>query len=625
MSAPRNSLRPWVIGLGLPAVGLAGYLLLADTPWDAARESAERIAAGKRARPEADFVTALWITAAANLSLVMALLATVRLWAPRLKLGPGRGFDGIDRPRRGFWICLGAVILLGGAARLPLASGSLWWDELWGIKYSIVGYYIGEEDAPVEDRHFAESNWRRALWYYTRPTNHPAASFPARLSHVVWKAVARPEAPHAFSDLAVRFPNFLASLGAVAAVALVGARGGMPAGGLMAALVLAIHPWAIRHGVDLRGYSWVMLWTAAGLLWLLAVFRAGRSRWWAWWGLGINQALLVWSFPHAVFVAMGLFGAAVVLIMRGWEGRRDRLAALGRLLLVNVAAGMLFIQVFSPNLLQMSRWLDEVNANHNEHAIGADLLKELVFDLFGGGQRVWELANLGDAGWAIWLAVVGLAGAVIVGIFRWWRLQREMGIALTALLISGAALLAAFAVSGTFFYPRFSIFIVIPFALLLGAVCAPTRGEGGAMLVGRIGLFAAFLGLTAPQSRSLLSFPFSPFREVAERVLEIESREAGAVIFVVYGHGAEMMPLYAPEARSAVSLAELETLAAEARAKDARLLVAYGYPAFNRVEVPDGFLWLDDRERFAVVDSWEGIDPDSSQTLLEWRGDSARE
>ncbi len=639
MNATRPPLRPWLIGLGIIAAGLAAYLLLADNPWDAARETAERLEAGKRARPEADFVTGLWIAAAVNLVVVLALLGTVKIWAPKLALAPVENgkfaFPAGSRWMAGFWLGLLALLFLGGSLRYPLASDSLWWDELWGIKYGVVGYYIGEEDEPLEDRFFAEANWRRALWYYTRPTNHPAASFPARISHVIWKQFAHPEAPHAFSDFAVRFPNFLASLGAIAAVALVGARWGMPAGGLFAGFLLALHPWAIRYGIDLRGYSWVMLWTATGLLWLTFLFRENdRSRWWPWWAFGINQALLVWSFPHAVFVALGLFVAAVFLVFRGWSGRRQRMAALGRLLLVNVAAGMLFLQVFAPNLLQMSRWLEDVNANHTDHSLNGVLLRDLAVDLISG--RPWSVSAearemrfpdfVGSGMWG-WVLIGAVVAGGAWGAVRLWKHQRPAMIALGALVLCGILLLLVFKLAGAFFYPRFAIFLVIPFVLLLGiaggAMADSGRGfvRGGAAFLLMLVMAISFL----PGFANLRARPFSPMREVAERVKAVADGAERPVIFACYGHGKEMMPLYAPEARGAVTLAELEALVAEAEEKDARLFVAYGYPAFNRAVVPDGFTWLDDPTRFAKVKSWQGIDPDAGFTLLEWRGETARE
>ncbi|MCB1228692.1 MAG: hypothetical protein KDN19_00405 [Verrucomicrobiae bacterium] len=637
MTTTRNSFRPWVIGLGLIAFGLATYLLIADTPWDAARETAERIEAGKRARPEADFVTGLWVAAAANLVVVLALLATVKVWLPRLALGPIAAEKGCLSPKTrlssGFWFGLVALLLVGGFFRYPLASRSLWWDELWGIKFGIVGYYIGEEDQPVEDRYFAEANWRRALWYYTRPTNHPAASFPARISHVIWKSIADPEKPHAFSDFAVRFFNFLSSLGAVAGLALVGAAWGRPAGGLMAAFFLALHPWAIRYGVDLRGYSWVMLWTVAGFLWLAALFRSGKSRWWPWWGFGINQALLVWSFPHAAFVALGFFVAAFFLVFSGWKEKPERWAALGRLLLVNVAAGMLFLQLFAPNVLQMTRWYESVNANHTHHALGTELLRELAVDVVSGqpwrispDERAQGYADLASLGPWLWPVLVVLGLTALWGAISLCRKNRVALVSVACVVGAGALLLVVFRLTGTFFYTRFAIFLLIPFVLLLGMAFEPAKGNKKwlpALLM--ILPLVAFFDATWKERSNLRSRPFCPMHEVADRMAAIESESQTPVIFACYGHSREMMPLYAPEVRGAVSLGQLEALASEAKTNGARLFVAYGYPAFNRAEVPDGFTWLDDASRFAEVASWQGIDPDSGFTLLEWRGEKARE
>ena len=51
------------------------------------------------------------------------------------------------------------------------------------------------------------SSWKRALWYYSKPTNHAVASLPARMSHLAWRKIARPAESHAISDFAIRLPT----------------------------------------------------------------------------------------------------------------------------------------------------------------------------------------------------------------------------------------------------------------------------------------------------------------------------------------------------------------------------------------------------------------------------------
>jgi hypothetical protein len=623
MKENRTSTRPWVIGFGLVAAALGVFLLMADRPDDVAREVAKRVAAGKKAPAESDFAIGLWWAALGNLVAVLGLMACSRLWARRLP-DAGRGFEPC-RCGRGFWIALLAVMALGGVMRWNLAHGSLWWDELWPAKFAVVGYYIGEPETPLEERKFAEGSWQRALWHYTRPTNHPAASFPARLSHVVWQKFARPESPHAFSDFAVRFPNWLASLAAIGLVGVVGALWRAPLGGILAALVLAVHPWHIRYGIDLRGYSWMILWTVAGLVWLTLMLRSGRSRWWAWWGFGVNQALLVWSFPHAAAVAAAFFGVAFFLIFRLWRERADRWSALLRLILVNGVAAMLFVQLFAPNALQMSRWLDEVNANHQGHGLDGPKLLDFVGWWFAG--TTWRLPTMAEsegladlvtraAAPVMGAALVAIAGLLGVGLLTLARRGSPAIWLALAPLAAGGVLLGVFGATDSFFYPRFLTFLLVPFALLAGLACDwQWAGARSRVIVAGLAL-GGMAWLMAPQWEVLMSRPYAPMRDVAE----VFAAEKQPAIVACYGHGGEMLPGYAPEVRHPASLAELKALAEEARSRGMGLVVAFGFSAFNRAEVPDGFEWLDDPGRFEQIATRRGIEPEFYFRILRWTG-----
>ncbi|MCB1077033.1 MAG: hypothetical protein KDM64_04300, partial [Verrucomicrobiae bacterium] len=477
MNANRTSRRPWWIGFGLVAVGLVTFLLLADRPDQVAAEVAKRVGAGKKAPAEADFAIGLWWAAAINLGLVVGLMMATPLWARRLSPpDEGRGVD-VRRLSRAGLLAILAIMMLGGVMRWNLAHRSLWWDELWPIKFGVVGYYVGGTETPLEDRKFAEGSWQRSLWHYTRPTNHPSASFPARLSHVVWKRFAKPEGPHEFSDFAVRFPNWLASMASIGVVGLIGFAWRRPVAGILGALILAVHPWHIRYGIDLRGYSWVVLWTATGMLWLTCLLRSGRSKWWPWWAFGVNQALLAWSFLYGAAVAAAFFGVVALLVPFVWKSQEDRWAAWFRLILVNVVAAMIFIQLFAPNLLQMTRWLDDVTQHHAGHGLNADKFIDFVGWWFAG--TTWELPQIPEsAGLAdlasrsapalMGTAMILLGSLVGIGLYSMGRRSRPLALILGAPLVGGAVLLAFFWVTQDFFYPRFLIFMVIPMALGLG-------------------------------------------------------------------------------------------------------------------------------------------------------------
>ncbi|MCB1092656.1 MAG: hypothetical protein KDL87_14065, partial [Verrucomicrobiae bacterium] len=397
--------------------------------------------------------------------------------------------------------------------------------------------------------------------------------------------------------------------------------------GILGALILAVHPWHIRYGIDLRGYSWVVLWTATGMLWLTCLLRSGRSKWWPWWAFGVNQALLVWSFLYGAAVAAAFFGVVALLVPFVWKSQEDRWAAWFRLILVNVVAAMIFIQLFAPNLLQMTRWLDDVTQHHAGHGLNADKFIDFVGWWFAG--TTWELpqipesAGLADLASRSAPALMGTAMILIgslvgIGLYSMGRRSRPLALILGAPLVGGAVLLAFFWVTQDFFYPRFLIFLVIPMALGLGLAC-DWQSTGSRY---RILLAAAVLGglcwLMNPQWGVLMSRPYAPMRDVAE----VFAAESSPALFACYGHGREMLPDYAPEVREASSLAELKALAAEAKAKGVGLVVAVGYLPFNRTMIPDGFEWLDDPEHFEVIATRLGIEPDFYFRVLRWTGKS---
>lgn len=626
MTTEKSSSRWWVIGLSMAAVLLVVYLLRAENPWDVAREVTQREAAGKKAKTEHFVLAGLWWAAAADLLAVLGLVLTARKWSAGLP-GPDRA-EVKRKAAAGVWLALLVVTAAGGFLRLPLARKSLWWDELWSAKYAVVGYYLGEPEQPLEDRYFGAPSWQRTLWLYTKPTNHAVASAPARISHLVWQKIRKPDAPNQFSDLAFRMPTLLCSLAAIFLVGTLGVRWGWPRAGLLAALLLALHPWHIRYGVDARAYSCVVLWTVCGCLWLTKLAGPGGNRWRWWAAFGFNQFLIVWSFPQAAFLALGFFLAAAVLIFRGWESPEARRVAVWRLLAVNFAAGMLFLTLFAPNLLQLREWIG-MDLDRQGHAISPplffDFLGQAFFGLpwqpYSGAEAAGLPGFLGHPAWLRWSALLLMAGGAAFGLFSMLRNRRTPGIILAAVVLAGLISLLFFWISKGFFYHRFLVFLLAPLVWLPvhGWLSAP-GGPAVRGLVTAAGL-AAFLLVTGPQIDVLTSRPYSPLRQVARFFEEEQERiPSKKVIPVCYGHGAETLPVYRPDLRIALSRADLEGLMAEAKSEGARLLVAYGHTAFNRNEVPDGFELLDDPGKFVLRTSFAGIEPDFYFRVLEYRG-----
>jgi hypothetical protein len=337
----------------VPAVMLAlalAYAWLARDWAAAAEKAAPRLEAARAAGEWAavkDFAAyGMHRFAWLNAGICLALALAAPLWH---RCPPTPAFGESTPPAAGrwwFWAGVLAVVALGTALRLPLASGGLWHDEVLQLK-RVHGYFQIAGDGSAK---FREAPWVETWFHYRKPVNHTVLAVPARASLEAWRAATG--APrHEFSELAFRLPSLLATAGCFVFTALAGRRLGLGAGGVLAALLLALHPWALRWGVDARAYAIGMFATALALWSLAAALQEGRWRWWCIFGLA--QFILLWASLLNVWLAGALFLAAAAAVL--WQ-RRARPAGpqLSRLFAVNAVAATLFLQVMGPNLLQFA-------------------------------------------------------------------------------------------------------------------------------------------------------------------------------------------------------------------------------------------------------------------------------
>lgn len=620
---------------------LAIFLISADKPWDQQAEIAELKEQGRGPFLRHFIAIGLYLAAAANLGLTLILLGTLPWWTKDF----GARAKSLTRPpaekklpARTFWLLLAGVVVLGAGLRLPLASRSLWWDELASVREAIVGAWTPKKDQP-EELEFREAGWDRAAWFYLRPTNHPVASLSAKASDSVWRAVARPVEPHAVSDLAIRFPMLLCSLAAIAVAGVLGRRWGHSWVGLVAAVILAAHPWHIRYGIDARAYTFIVLWGGLGCLWLTLLFQSG-GKWRYWWLFGLNQFLLVWSFLQTVILAGVLVLVAVFLIFQAWKKARDRWIAVGRLVVVNVCAGMAFFQIFGPNLYQMSTWFAkdlEAQGHPLTHALFKDFLSQWLFGLpfdwpaAPEAEGLPTLTRLSTEHPALfWLAVA------LVFCGGWWGIRallKERGrIVWTAVgtLLAGGLLMAILGVTRAYFYHRFLIFILVPWTLMVAAGwCAMGKWVGTNLWrFARFGIPAAcfllYCLVSAPQISVLLRRPYEPQRNVTD-FFASEAVEGQPPLRAVYGHGAQNFRVYDPGASLIYDHDSLVKVMMEAVATGRPLYVAYGHSGFNRAtpSVAEGLTVMDDPRIFKPVASFPGIEPDFFYRVFEYIGQEA--
>ena len=610
-----------------------------------------KVEAGKSAKLEFQVSLGLYLAAALNLVICTGLLVAWWFFDCRLP-NPDQGISGTEiygsvglggksgMGTRAFYMSLALIVLIGGGLRWHLASHSLWWDELWQVENAVVGAYVPDKDNP-ETLKFKEVSWERSAWYYRKPTNHAVASLSSKLVDTVWRGFSKAE-PQEFRDIVIRLPMLLCSLATIFFVGLLGRKWGMPWAGLAAASLMALHPWHIRYGVDARAYTFVTLWAVMGCYWLTLIVRQKNHSIFPWLMFGVNQFLLVWTFPQALWLAAGFFVSAFLLVFMAWRGRSERLTALWSLVLTNVLAGMLFLQVFAPNLIQIKVWMEADQGNHEGHELNAARFQEFLTQAFFGMSP--DRSEVGDAAGLpsffgqlqehpilLWLAMIGLGLATLIGGAYIVYTRHRVALIVLGTILGGLLAFVFYGLVDTYFYHRFLIFLIVPivflpaFALqwLMDSVRWQSQAVAGS--VGLILLSGIYLGAVWPQVKMLNERSYTPLREVAEYfqqarggVFTDPESDEKKVIASVYGHGGEILHVYDPEVKVLRSLAEIKAEAEIAIETGARFFVAYDHRRLNEVLVPDGFEWLDDQERFKEVATYPAIEPEFFFRILEY-------
>jgi len=574
-------------------------------------------------------LVAFWWAAAVNAGLCALLLATSGLWMRRPSLVPSALRQ---RPRlgRGAVLLVVAAMLLAGALRWPLAHGSLWWDEAWNIRNTVVGKLDVVPDEP-ERIVFRPASWLRTLWYYHSPANHAGFTVPARISTDLWRTATGAE-PAAFDEFAYRLPAYLAAIGAVAMIAVLVAALGFPSAGVAAAFLLALHPLHVRYGADGRGYSLVVLLTLAGGWLLLHALRDGRWRWWL--AYGASQCWLLWTFPLGVYVplAFGLAGLAAIALDRE-RSANDRAILAARFAVANVLAAMAFLQLMAPNLAQAAAFEKEW---HDAGRLDLFWLQRFWVMMASGlqlrGPRepdVWfpTLAALEEVRPVLRAVVYGvLPLSALLGLARALRLGslHERAVWLGLLAPIGLFFLHR-ELQNFFILPRFVIFA------LPALVCLPAVGVEGALvflargrprLVGLgLGLaLAGFAALVAPALGVLSANPASPSRELVALLDALESSTRGGILRAGLGLGGDAPRVYDPRIVEVERPEQLEALCERARSEGQPLYVFYAYGTVNQKRLPGLFIWVRDPLYFEPVARLDGIDHDMVIRVRRYTG-----
>jgi hypothetical protein len=564
-------------------------------------------AAGERPGWEDLADTGIQLGALAGAGLSVLLIALAPLWLRAFKTEPP-DVDGTlvreapPRWRKWAWMIAPLVVAVW-YGNMSFAGKSLWWDELWQVENASLGAWKQGKDDSLK---FTPSSWKKCAFYYLKPTNHVPMALLQKASFTLSNAISAKPAG-VFSDLTARLPALLASGTAVVlAFRYIGHLGGVS----IMALLLMLHPWHLRYGVETRAYALLVpLCFSAMLACRKVVITQARDwRYLSW--LGLNQAVWIWAFPFKVIdVGLMFFVVAWLLAREHKRNSKDKLTAWIRLAVVHACAAALVVQLFLPCVLQVGK--DSSVPQHISFSLLQETASQLAFGMSfseSGGMDTQHLASsvkvFGSDTMARGAALLVLCLA-LVGIRSLMQRMPRMGLITACPLIAGILFMLLCWKAHLYYYPRFVITLLPMLVIGLSEVpglfadYAQNRRKIAFVL---LGLFAWF---TLDQRAVLRTVPYTGWRDAAAFLQE---QGEPTPITKVLGLGREVLPVYLPQAGYVLTGDDMLAALKQAKQEKRRLYIVQGYSSFHSSMLPEAMKFLRTSGLFKEVKSWPGLE-----------------
>lgn len=551
------------------------FLIGAEKPWNERlmRLTARRDAAGKPWKVEQFVVYYEWFEALLNLVLAGALFATLRLWAKPLTGNKSKQGTPLAMPgKRWLIIGLSVAVLLGSCFRIQRLDHSFWSDEEYTFRTHIWGEMEEQEDGTLAHRSLP---WRTTV-FRNKANNHIGFTVPARLLHNAVIGDGKP-----VNEPILRLLPFLAGLASIALIgSLVAAHAGATAG-IAVALLWAIIPWHLQHSTEARGYSEMLLFLILSFVFLNRALR--QYRWRDWLAFGAAELAVMLSYPGAVYVLIIANTIAIGCLWWRLRGDENRAKIIGRLIITNVMAGMIFLQIFAPSIPQIKHYL----ANGPLHGhMTIDWFMHVWVHCSSGLtlHNPWPAEHIGSSFlseseripgfWIFHIPVMlGFVAIGIVGAAKRYRWLLLPGLA----CILGVVLSYVHnSLSGTMIWTGYVVFILIGFCIfsVLGVttlVAIATSDKTRRLQFG-IPALAIFLSLYAIMSTTartdLCHKPTQPIRQavmLARGESPAYSDDDGGLITASFGTSRGMIISYDPRSRIIKNVDALNQLITDTR------------------------------------------------------------
>lgn len=608
----------------VPAVA---FLVLEPDPFG--RSFAERDEAGESLRPK-DYAAAylFWITLI-NTFVLMGLIASFPRWARPGRPARDPGLVSPATLRHPAFLVGTALAMLGLAiSAAPRLDDSLWTDEKYMVVHSIAGQYETSDTGAVE---FEPVSWGNTFFYYQKPNNHVPYSILARLSWEGWRAFAQPE-DRRVVETAVRLPALLWGVVGIATLAALLARLGFPIAGVFAAWLLALHPWYLRYASEVRGYSLMLALLPLTIVSALRVLERGS---WPRWALyGVCQALLLWTYPGAIFV---LAVVGLVVLLRLWQTQAGDTGTgappVLRFAITELLAGMVWLQL---NLVNMMQFLEY--AKSWTRPITMKFLSETALLMLLGTPReepregFATMAGLFSSDPVLLPILIGVSlVAWILGCVRLAQGSLAGRLALAALVLPGPLTIAFAALRGDHLYEWYLIHalpgVIAGIALgttWLGRLLPAGASRTAAIAIVLLAYGASYAMASHPMRNALRTRPIEPTFQLLEAFGWPPHRDPTADRPVLTGTAYGAVDYYDPAARKLRDPQSLIALMREADEATLPLYVSFDRPRLARKRNPAGIALLERPEFFEKVGQFDGVFYKYRRTVFRYRPGSVR-
>lgn len=600
-------------------------LLVIQRPDKEEKAIRRRIEEGKLVQPESYVPVWLFKGLRANV-LITGLVLLASPWLgrrrrPNMSFVPAPPIAGLRK-----WEMAACVALMGFAAwqNAPRLHHSMWGDE----EFNASRFILDDVERQADDTLKIESrSWTTTLWNMRKPTNHLGYSFFARLTHEAF--FEKKTGPHDpwFSESLLRTPVFISGLLLIPALFWALRIWGIRP--WWALLLLVIHPWFVRFGVDGRGYGFVMLGSTLLLGILGRAMQTGAWRWWL--ASGLMGFFVVWSNMQSVYIVGALNLAAVVALMqRGLQPDARRLLA-GRWILSNMLTLVLMVGYLAPCLPQIQEFMKKGEIHGT---LDARWWKDSFSAwFFGQPWEPWDepanpnryamLLSMKDLPWLHVAGIALMAGLFVAGaaLLLKNRLQRPV---VVFILGAPALMIVHMAITANRPYDWYFCPYVPGLCALIAVASAPltnlrSRAVGVAALILTVSLF----GYVTRVPRSLLrAYPLEPGRESVAlyRTEVVNPRHPDIDKKLISGALSMYTEGYDPALCRFKDTAGLNELTALAERSGKELYVNVGFLRFVRTGVmKDVCQVLEDPARFDHVATLYGLLPYTTRDVFRYR------